>query len=167
MSAKETNAKSVKWEDRTVPSRPLAIIAGILACMCCLCCGPLALTLGPSELLAKVLVPPPYPGSIQVGRWRSGGLDSMWEESTYHTTDSIEKVLAFYEARMPGFEQFDDSTLGNLYYVNGRSDNGPLGILASWGVDDPIRPGVSVAIYKSSDDRTITVIHMRVEWPAQ
>jgi len=167
MTPQESSKQQTKWEDKEVPTRPLAVIVGIMSIGCCLCCGPLVLTFGPSEVLAKILVPPAYPGSMQVNHWRSSGPDSMWEESTYHTTDSIDKVLVFMEANMPGFEQTNDSKPDYPLYVNGRSDNGPLGILASLAVDPPIHPGVSVAIYRDRDDPAITVIQVRVEWPAQ
>jgi hypothetical protein len=79
------------------------------------------LTLGPSELLARAVAPPMYPGSIQVSRYQSGGPDSMWEVSTYRSSDDIKTVLAFYEVCMPGFIEDHDPANGAISYFNGRS----------------------------------------------
>ncbi len=90
----------------------------------------------------------------------------MWEETKYHTTDSVEQVMAYMNERMPGFRKVDDVWLPNPYYVNGRSDYSPLGVLASLAASPPFAPGVGVAIYPSDADPMVTVISVRYDWPA-
>jgi hypothetical protein len=159
--------RHVKWEHRPVPTRPLAIAVGIALAACCLCCGPVILTLGPSELLARRLAPPIYPGSVQVSHYQSEGPDSRWEESVHHTSDNIRTVLAFYEALMPGFIEDHNPSDGKISYFNGRSDNGPLGIMASWAVGGNARPGAGIVIFEDQAQSGVTVIEMRIDWPAQ
>jgi hypothetical protein len=108
-----------------------------------------------------------YPGSVQVSRYQSGGPDSMWEQSVYHSSDDIRAVLAFYEARMPGFREDHDPTNGTIRYFNGRSDNGPFGIIASWAVGGNARPGVGVVIFEDQAQAGVTVIEVRIDWPPQ
>src|SRR5262245_11185942 len=91
------------WGDKSVSSRGLTIVAVLVSLACCWCGGPLAMSLGPSEALAKQFVVPVYPGSTQVSHWRSGASDNFWEETSWHTSDSVETVVADMESKMPGF----------------------------------------------------------------
>ena len=61
------------WEKQEVRLRWPTLILGTALILYCLACGPLAMSLGPSEFLAKSLAPPIYPGSSAINHYRSGG----------------------------------------------------------------------------------------------
>jgi hypothetical protein len=132
-----------------------------------LCCGPVLMSLGPSEYLAQRLVPPLYPNAILVDRWRSGGPVSMWEVSTYQSDDTLESILAFYEENMPDFKNIHDRADDQPYFVNGHTDRGLLGWYASLAVGGGEYPSMGVSIYPDPKNASETVIQVRVDWPAQ
>jgi hypothetical protein len=140
------------------------LAVGVTLITCILACAPLTMWVGGGEFLAKSMAPPIYPGSTAIDHYRSGGPDMMWEVYTYHTTDSMDQVVAYFEKSMPGFQPIHQSGEAPLF-VNGRRQRGPLGWLASLAAEGTY-PGVGVTISQSPPEAGITVIEVRFAWPA-
>jgi hypothetical protein len=124
-----------------------------------------------APLLAKRLAPSAYPHSHLETKWYDCGSALCYESRTYHTSDSLDRVLMFLEKQMPGYIKEHDSRLGQ-YYWNCAEDRGLLAEHAAkfsctslfcktYG--EGIYPRACVTAH--SDLGTETIIEVRSEWP--
>jgi hypothetical protein len=127
-----------------------------------------------SEVMAYALKPPDYPGSAMIGQWRSGGPDAMWDRRTYRVADSMDNVVGFYEAHLPGFNSIESES--GISYGNYKCDKSWLsrvvarlineGHYPEYTADNVPLPCVSVSIYPAPGNLQETQYEIWLEWPA-
>ncbi len=123
---------------------------------------------------ARSLAPPEYPNSELVATQSHGGTDSIWLRRTYRTSDSVDQVLLFMEAQMPGFTETSDSESG-IVYQNDASNTNWLAHYAAeyfctglFCVEKSalLYPSAGVTLYSDPDKPTDSLIQVWVTWPA-
>jgi hypothetical protein len=134
-------------------------------------CGCVSLYLiitGIVESMARSLAPPAYPGSILIGTYINGGSHAAWATQTYHTTDGVDKVLAYMEQHLKGFNPIQSSQGGG--YANEVCRKDTFARLASWAAtgeqSEYNRPCVVITIQADKEHPQLTVIRIETYWPA-
>ena len=151
----------------------IAIIAVIALTPICTTIGELLLVSLYAKQMALSLTPPEYLGSKLIDVQNGGGSSLEWERRTYLTSDSIDKVLAFYGEYMPHFAKEYNSDKG-VVYRSSKTDTNDLAKRASrlacnlvcreQGID--YYPYVSIILYPNPKTSTETFIEVWINWPA-
>lgn len=124
---------------------------------------------------AYSFAPPEYPGSELVGKWQSGGPETMWDRRTYRTSDSVNQVLTFMEEYMPGFVEENEPEMGTVYHNYVQDDSSRLAKRAAEIACQSLfcleksaftYPSTGVSFYSDPGNPTNTIIKVWIDWPA-
>ncbi len=111
------------------------------------------------EGMARLLTPPPYPGSVMFHQERTEGARFVVAWTAYSTPDSPAQVVAGLGPLYGGFK-----LLGTTYLREAVGYNA-LNALALAGGGNPLRPSSTVWVYP--DPATgATTIKVQLAWPA-
>jgi len=110
------------------------------------------------ELMARLLTPPPYPGSVMFHQERTEGARFVVAWTAYSTADSPAQVVARLGPLYGGFE------LLGMAYVREVVGYNVLNALALAGRGNPMPPSSTVWVYP--DPATgATTIKVQLAWP--
>ena len=153
------------------------LVIGIISFLiiACLFFAEFLIVMGYSEYSARSLAPPEHPNSELLGKWYSGGSDSMWDRRTYRTTDNINEVFSFMEEQMPGFTEANNSTKGVVYQNYASNTNwlaqraAEIACTSLYCIEESALtyPSASVTFYTDLDSPSGTLIEVWLSWPAQ